>query len=121
MLHEALTASERLVERGVELAVANMPWLNRFDSAWLAESVSRREHVFVLEDHAPVGGLGDAIRRELAGRSVTVFGVEGWPACGTPWEALRAHGLGGASLGARILRYVSGDRASSEWHSDPGT
>jgi transketolase len=31
-----------------------------------------------------------------------VFGVEGWPACGTPAEALRAHGLDGASLARRI-------------------
>ena len=45
------------------------------------------EHVFVLEDHSPVGGLGDALRRGL-GRDVVVFGVEGWPACGTPSEAL---------------------------------
>ena len=30
------------------------------------------------------------------------FGVEGWPACGTPPEALRFHGLDGASLADRI-------------------
>jgi hypothetical protein len=33
---------------------------------------------------------------------VTAFGVEGWPVCGTPPEALRAHGLDGASLAVRI-------------------
>ena len=82
-----------------------MPWLNRFDEEWLSELASV-EHVFVVEDHAPVGGLGDALRREL-GREVTVFGVEGWPACGTPAEALRAHGLDGASLAARIVRSLS--------------
>jgi transketolase len=56
----------------------------------------------VLEDHAPVGALGDALRRELDGHRLTVFGVEGWPACGTPREALRFHGLDGASLAERI-------------------
>jgi transketolase len=100
MLHEALVASELLAERDVDLAVANMPWLNRFDEEWL-QAIAGAEHVLVLEDHAPVGGLGDALRREL-GRDVTVFGVEGWPACGTPGEALRAHGLDGASLATRI-------------------
>jgi transketolase len=100
MLHEALVASEFLAERDVDLAVANMPWLNRFDEEWL-QAIAGAEHVLVLEDHAPVGGLGDALRREL-GRDVTVFGVEGWPACGTPGEALRAHGLDGASLATRI-------------------
>ena len=41
------------------------------------------------------------LRRELQDE-VTVFGVEGWPACGTPAEALRFHGLDGASLADRI-------------------
>ena len=38
---------------------------------------------------------------------VTAFGVEGWPACGTPPEALRAHGLDGASLAVRIEQVLS--------------
>ena len=42
-----------------------MPWLNRFDPAWLRAISAAHEHVFVLEDHSPVGGLGDALRREL--------------------------------------------------------
>jgi transketolase len=102
MLHEALTASELLAERGFGLAVATMPWLNRFDQDWLEELAGSHERLVVLEDHSPVGGLGDAVRRALRGREVTVFGVEGWPACGTPVEALHAHGLDGASLADRI-------------------
>jgi transketolase len=99
MLHEALTAAERLQRR---LQVVNMPWLNRVDRRWLTELVEPFEEVFVLEDHAPVGALGDTLRRELGGRGITVFGVEGWPACGIPAEALRFHRLDGASLAGRI-------------------
>jgi transketolase len=99
MLHEALTAAELLGDR---LQVVNMPWLNRIDGRWLAELVEPFPELLVLEDHAPVGALGDALRRALPGRAVTVFGVEGWPACGTPQEALRHHGLDGASLADRI-------------------
>ncbi len=102
LLHEALVAADSLEKEGVALGVVNMPWLNRFDPAWLEAEIEPYEHVFVLDDHAPVGGLGDALRRGLGGRSVTVFGVEGWPACGTPAEALRHHQLDGASLAARI-------------------
>jgi transketolase len=79
-----------------------MPWLNRVDGRWLAELVEPFPELLVLEDHAPVGALGDALRRALPGRAVTVFGVEGWPACGTPQEALRHHGVDGASLADRI-------------------
>jgi transketolase len=99
MLHEALTAAELLDGR---LQVVNMPWLNCVDREWLGELLEPFEEVFVLEDHSPVGALGDALRRELGGRVITVFGVEGWPACGTPAEALRHHGLDGSSLANRI-------------------
>ncbi|MDQ2968147.1 MAG: 1-deoxy-D-xylulose-5-phosphate synthase [Actinomycetota bacterium] len=99
MLHEALNAAEAL---GARVQVVNMPWLNRVDSEWLAELVEPFGEIFVVEDHAPVGALSDSLRRHLDGRAVTVFGVEGWPACGTPIEALRFHGLDGASLADRI-------------------
>jgi transketolase len=99
MLHEALTAAEALGDR---LAVVNMPWLNRVDATWLEDLADGFDGLFVLEDHAPVGALGDTLRRTLPGRVVTVYGVEGWPACGTPTEALRFHGLDGASLADRI-------------------
>jgi transketolase len=99
MLHEALRAAELLGDR---LGIVNMPWLNRVDAAWLAELVEPFEELFVLEDHAPIGALGDSLRRNLDGRPLSVFGVEGWPACGTPPEVLRFHGLDGPSLADRI-------------------
>jgi transketolase len=99
MLHEALSAAELLGDR---LQVVNMPWLNRVDPLWLADLVEPFSDLFVLEDHSPVGALGDTLRRALDDRAWTVFGVEGWPACGTPPEALRYHGLDGSSLADRI-------------------
>ncbi|MFN0154041.1 MAG: transketolase C-terminal domain-containing protein [Gaiella sp.] len=101
MLHEALLAAETLRAAGTRLRVVAMPWLNVVDATW-AEELAAGGRLFVLEDHSPVGGLGDAVRRALPGTAVTVFGVEGWPACGTPPEALAAHGLDGASLARRI-------------------
>ena len=107
LVHEALVAADALAARGVDLRVVAMSWLNRFDPEWL-EELGEEEDVFVLEDHAPVGGLADGLRRALDGRTrLTAFGVEGWPACGTPPEALRAHELDGLSLAARIERAKS--------------
>jgi transketolase len=108
MLHEALVAAETLRARGTRLQVVDLPWLNRIDVDWLAETVSPFANVFVVEDHAPVGALGDALRRALDGAQVVVFGVEGWPACGTPPEALRHHELDGASLADRIAAAMTG-------------
>ena len=109
MVHEALIAAETLrKQHGVHIRVFAMPWLNRFDPEWISEEISVHDDVFVLEDHAPVGALADALRRELdAGKRLTAFGVEGWPICGTPPEALHAHGLDGSSLAGRIERVLA--------------
>jgi transketolase len=107
MLHEALLAGERLAASGeLSLRVVAFPWLNRFDADWLAAEIAPFEHVFVLEDHSPVGGLGDGLRAALPAQRITVLGVEGWPTCGTPGEALRAHALDGASLATRLAASV---------------
>jgi transketolase len=108
LLHEALGAAEQLAAAGVGVRVVNMPWLNRVDAEWLAELVEPYGELFVVEDHAPVGALGDLLRRELPG-TVRIFGVEGWPACGTPAEVLRFHSLDAASLASRIEAVLSAE------------
>ena len=106
MLHETLIAAELLAARGVEAAVVAMPWLDRADPTWVSDTFAGAREVLVVEDHAPVGALGDTLRRAFAELpdppALHVAGVEGWPACGTPAEALRAHGLDGASLAERV-------------------
>jgi transketolase len=112
MLHETLTAAELLAARGIDVAVVAMPWLDRVDPAWLAETFADVREVLVVEDHAPVGALADTLRRAFAelvdAPTLRVAGVEGWPACGTPTEALRHHGLDGASLADRLALTLPG-------------
>lgn len=109
MLHEALLASESLAEMGFGLRVVNLPWLNRIDQAWLAAELADVSAVYVLDDHSPVGGLGDALLNTInqlgtaSTHRLTKFAVEGFPACGTPAEALRYHQLDGESLARKIL------------------
>ena len=109
MMHEALRAGEALGAKGFALKVVNMPWLNRIDAAWLRETVGACKAAYVLEDHAPVGGLGDAMLNCLFangladGMHFEKFAVEGFPAWGTPPEVLRFHRLDGPSLAERIL------------------
>ena len=110
MLHEALLAAELLAERRVGLRVVNMPWLNRVDPAWLAEVAGDVPLIAVLDDHAPIGALGDAVLSAMAvhggfgARRVAKIAVEGYPACGTPAQVLRHHRLDGLSLAGRILQ-----------------
>jgi len=109
MLHEALKACEIVNKQGFSLKVVNMPWLNQVDGEWLAELIQECGRIFVVEDHSPIGGLGDHLLRVMTGKHLLhqkdfrCFGVEGFPACGTPPEALKYHGLDGESLARRIL------------------
>ena len=105
LLHEALVASEFLEKEGFSLKVINMPWLNHVDSSWLEDTVGKCRGVFVLDDHSPYGGLGDSLLNEIStsGRRFVKLGVESYPACGTPQEALSYHGLDGKSLAERII------------------
>lgn len=111
MLHEALVAAELLAKQGIMLRVVNMPWLNRVDAAWLKGEVEAHHQITVLEDHSPVGGLGDGLLNAMAeanllqGRRFMKMGVEGFPACGTPPEALKHHGLDGASVADRVRTF----------------
>jgi transketolase len=110
MLHEALLAAEILRERSFHLKVVNMPWVNRVNADWLYDVIGTCRTIYALEDHAPVGGLGDTLLNALAAsdlmsvRHFRKFAVEGYPAWGTPSEVLRYHGLDGDSLAARILK-----------------
>ncbi|GMR25593.1 MAG: transketolase [Ignavibacteria bacterium] len=108
MLHEALLAADYLKKIGFGLEVINLPWLNKIDKEWLKEIVKDQKKIFVLEDHAAVGGLGDKILnelvkiREISGKEFTNFGLKEYPECGTPWEVLAYHKLDGKSLAQRI-------------------
>jgi transketolase len=86
-----------------------MPWLNRVDDQWLSETIKGSPAVYVLDDHAPVGGLGDTLLNHVAQSDLLKtqrfrkFAVKGYPACGTPPEVLSSHRLDGSSLAVEIL------------------
>jgi transketolase len=108
MLNEALKAGELLEARGFSLKVIDMPWLNRADAGWLEKAIGDCPAIYVLENHAPNGGLGDYLLNSIiASKKLRVklfqkFAIEGYPACGTPVETLKYHRLDGESLAERI-------------------
>jgi transketolase len=113
LLNEALTAAEILAEQHFSLKVINLPWLNRIEDKWLAETMGGYQTIFVVDNHSQYGGLGDhllnALMRvnDLCERKLIKFAIEEYPACGTPSEALSYHKLDGASIADRILKVIS--------------
>ena len=110
MLNEALRARDALKASDFSLKVINMPWINRIDVSWLKEAIGESETAFALDNHSVYGALGDNLLNTmmnsdiLRNRRLIKFGVEGYPACGTPAEVLAYHKLDGPSLAARILQ-----------------
>lgn len=111
MLSEACLAADKLrEERDFGLRVVNLPWLNKVDAQWLADTVAGYHRVFTLDDQYLIGGQGDMIaasvaRSGMAGdKRVRSFGIgpSEVPACGTKDEVLRHHGLDADSLSREI-------------------
>ena len=112
MLNEAMTAAETLKEPNFSLKVIDLPWLNRIDEEWFKHSIAEYDTVFVLDNHSQYGGLGDQILNAAQkfsatrGKKFVKFGLDEYPACGTPPEVLAYHGLDGESIAAKILQTV---------------
>lgn len=113
MLHEAIGAAQILRQNDFHLKVVNMPWLNRMDRQWLEHTITPCDAICVLEDHAPIGGLGDRLlnflvdAQLLGTKRFIKLAVEGYPAWGTPAEVLKYHGLDGASIARKILQQTT--------------
>ncbi len=113
MLNEALESAQLLKDKGVDLKVINMPWLNRVDAEWLSASVGDCRHLFTLDNHASYGGLGDSMLNALAtdgdlqAKKLVKFGIDGLAACGAPPEVLNYHEIDAESLCQRILTSIN--------------
>lgn len=108
LLHEALNAASILRNNKFGLEVINMPWLNKVDLDWLQQTISKYNSIYILDDHSTTGGLGDFIISKLTennslNKKIIKFGIEGYPACGTPSESLNYHSIDANSLAKRIL------------------
>lgn len=109
MLSEAVKAAKLLKEKGVSVAVINLPWLNRIDHDWFLEKIGHFRMLVTLDDHYASMGQGSFIASELAKNSgadprqkMVMFGLQKIPACGRADEVLQFHGLDSKSL-AKVI------------------
>jgi transketolase len=98
LLAAAHDAAVRLQEeRGLSVAVVNLPWLNDVDPVWLKAALKGIPLLLSLDNHYAVGGQGDRIASAMAGGSFETrlhrLQVEGVPKSGANAEILALHRL----------------------------
>ena len=113
LLSNAYEAADLLAkEQGVELAVVNLPWLNRVDDAWLLDTVGARPWVIALDNHYEHGGQAQMLLSRLAEGGcrarVRRLGLDAIPECGSTQEVLEHHRLDALSLARRFAGSVVG-------------
>lgn len=105
LLAEAAAAAQALEAQGHTVGVFSFAWLNRVDSAWLAELVRTYETLVVVDNHYAVGAVYDRFAASLAAQPVPGLrlhqvALDRVPECGTNAEILGAHHMDAASLAA---------------------
>ncbi|TDC84975.1 hypothetical protein E1193_04235 [Micromonospora sp. KC606] len=114
VLAELTRAAELLAADGIDLTVVALPWLNRVDHRWLSDLVESADHLIVVENHFIRGGQADVLARALAELQLPDppafrgIGITEVPRCGTPAEALHAHGLNADRLADIVRAEVGG-------------
>src|SRR6185295_4465854 len=66
LMTNAWRAADQLAAEGVRVAVINLPWLNRIDDAWVAETLGGFPAVITLDNHYVTLGQGVMVGAALA-------------------------------------------------------
>jgi len=110
MINQAYKTYQILLNKNINLKLVNMPCLNNFNIKWLKKTIGKTKHIFFLEDHNVNGGLSDLMISFIKNKKVlneaifTKFGLNEFPACGTPEEVLKYHKLDEKNLATRIKK-----------------
>ncbi|MDA0166343.1 transketolase [Solirubrobacter ginsenosidimutans] len=110
-LDEAVKAAERLAEDGVHARVLDAYSIKPIDAAAVAAAARECGSIVTVEDHAPEGGLGDAVLAALAesdehAAHVVKLAVREIPGSGTPEELLHGAKIDADAIADAAQRLV---------------
>jgi transketolase len=111
-LHEALTASEKLAEDGINARVIDLYSVKPIDTETLrAAAEATQGRLITVEDHWPEGGIGEAVLSAFADAEerprVEILAVREMPGSGKPEELLAAAGIDADHIVAAARQLVS--------------
>ncbi len=108
MVDQCLQAADLLASRGKNVAVVNVHTLKPFDEDGVRALAAKYHHVYTVEEHSVIGGLGDAAAAaivNLDGVHLTKLGVQDrFGQSGKPADLLREYGLDAESIAAAVLK-----------------
>jgi transketolase len=101
---EAVRAAEALAEEGIAARVLDCYSVKPIDAEAVRAAARECGAIVTAEDHAPEGGLGDAVLEALADADdrppVTKLAVRELPGSGTPAELLHGAGIDAEAIAA---------------------
>ncbi len=110
-LHEALKAQTQLAEKGISVIVVDLYSIKPMDEKTITKLAQQTNHIVVVEDHYPGGGIGEAISSVLTAnyklRAINYhfshLCVRKPPCSGTPEELLRYEEIDAEEIVKSIL------------------
>jgi transketolase len=94
-LHEAVAAYEELKNEGIFIRVVDLYSVKPLDKETLRKAARITRSIITVEDHFAEGGIGEAVRTEMADIDVPVYSlaVQKMPKSGKPDELLEYEGI----------------------------
>ena len=106
MLEHTLKAVDLLKEKGIDAALVSFHTIKPLDEELVLEYAAKTGHVFTVEEHSTIGGLGDACAAVLCGKGAFTFekiGIEDrFGQSGKPAALLEEYGLSAGKIAERI-------------------
>jgi transketolase len=112
ILANAWAASKRLLQRGISAQVVSLPQIKPMDEGYIRALAKKSEHIFTVEEHSTIGGLGTAIGEVLLeekfGGTFTKLGLpdEFCQVVGSHDFMLEYYQLDSAGIAAQVTRTV---------------
>ncbi|MFW6414474.1 MAG: transketolase [Verrucomicrobiota bacterium] len=108
-LHEALTACDKLRSEGIAIRLIDLYSIKPLDQGTLEKAARDTGRIMVVEDHYPVGGMGEAVFAALRGHQIKLehLAVATRPGSGTPDEVLHDQGLTCDDIAERVCNLIN--------------
>ena len=114
-VYEALAAYDRLQSQGIAIRVVDAYSVQPVDTSTLVSAgMQTGRKLITVEDHYPVGGLGDAVSEAVADHGITVarLAVREIPRSGKPAELMERYGISASHIVAAVHRQVEAGTAA---------